>query len=202
MTEPFFPGLTARFAAIQLEDGEIPVEVFLSACAEILPIFDRLGMVFKTVKSDIHGNLDKIGKAFKTTHASCPTLTKMVQKDIADKNTKKDGLPTVSLLWLKRALEFITLLLGKLSSTDHEVKQCGQEAYDATLVKFHGFIVRKTFGAGMSAVPTKKDFCAKFGSDEAQTISEMAEYVKVFSPFLENIQQLYISNQLDDASTV
>merc|ERR1711998_197742 len=148
MGDSFFPSVTAAFNSIELQDGKVPTKAFLDACELVLPLFDRMGSVFGQVKGDIGGNITKLRKSAAADEANAATLQKLVQVDIDTKKTTKSGSATESLLWLKRAFEFIILLLDKLSNTTDEMKVCANAAYEATLSKFHGWIIRKTFGAG------------------------------------------------------
>merc|ERR1711998_9233 len=198
MAAPFFPPVTEKFTAAALDGGEVPTEKFLDACESILPLFDSMGMIFGQVKSDIGGNITKLRKSFAAAPEASVTLQKMVQADIANKTTTKSGSATESLLWLKRAFEFIIGLLIKLAGTDDEMKKCANDAYEATLSKVHGFMIRKTFQMGVGAVGARKDFLLKQGPDEASVITDMKAFLDVFNPIFATIVKLYLENKLED----
>jgi hypothetical protein len=136
---------------------------FLVAMQTFLPFFDRMGSMFKIVKSDIGGNVDKLVAG---TAALAPNVSfsAVIDADIAaGKNAKSGGSNAESLLWLKRAMEFIMLLLSKVSETKDEVKKCAQDSYEVSLGKHHNFIVRKTTSAMMGTAPNRADLIANLG---------------------------------------
>jgi hypothetical protein len=56
----------------------------------------------------------------------------VIDDDVAKgKNAKSGGSNAESLLWLKRAMEFIMLLLSKVSESKDEVKRTEQHAKPA-----------------------------------------------------------------------
>jgi hypothetical protein len=90
---------------------------FLAAMQQFLPFFDRMGSMFKVVKSDIGGNVDKL-LAGTAKCAANATFASVIDADVAEgKTAKTGGSNAESLLWLKRAMEFIMLLLSKVSET-------------------------------------------------------------------------------------
>ena len=139
-------------------------------------------MIFGQVKGDIGGNITKLRKSYATNEAEFTTIQKMVQTDITNKTTTKSGSATESCLWLKRAFEFITLLLEKLATSEEELSKCAGAAYEATLQKFHGRIIKKTFGAGLSACGSRKDFLCKLSADEKTAVTEMQAFLDAFKP--------------------
>jgi hypothetical protein len=97
---------------------------FLAAMQAFLPFFDRMGSMFKIVKSDIGGNVDKLIAGTAAAPANV-TFAAVIDADIAaGKNAKSGGSNAESLLWLKRAMEFIMLLLSKVSETKDENEMC------------------------------------------------------------------------------
>jgi hypothetical protein len=80
---------------------------FLAAMQAFLPFFDRMGSMFKMVKSDIGGNVDKL-IAGSASAAPNITFAALIDADLAaGKNATTSGSNAESLLWLKRAMEFI-----------------------------------------------------------------------------------------------
>merc|ERR1711998_245181 len=197
MSEAFFPPVTEKFDAVPLDADGVSTAAFLDACESILPLFDRMGSVFGQVKGDIGGNITKLRKSAAADEANAATLQKLVQVDIDSKKTTKSGSATESLLWLKRAFEFIILLLDKLSNTTDEMKVCANAAYEATLSKFHGWIIRRTFGAGLSVCGAKKEFLLKLGPDEAAVTEDMKKFLAAFGPKFSSIVEFYNKNGLE-----
>jgi hypothetical protein len=114
------------------------------------------------------------------------TFAAVIDDDVAKgKNAKSGGSNAESLLWLKRAMEFIMLLLAKVSESKDEVnhtkqhakpvrnndpplppeqvKKCAQDSYEVSLGKHHNFIVRKTTSAMMGTAPSRAELIGNLG---------------------------------------
>jgi hypothetical protein len=153
---------------------------FLVAMQTFLPFFDRMGSMFKIVKSDIGGNVDKLSAGTAALAANV-SFSAVIDADIAaGKNAKSGGSNAESLLWLKRAMEFIILLLSKVSETKDEVKKCAQDSYEVSLGKHHNFIVRKTTSAMMGTAPNRADLIANLGPRCAKT--SMPQHCNTLTP--------------------
>jgi len=156
------------------ESGDVPTAEFLDACDSIISIFDCLGSGLAMVKSDMGGNVAHIRRNM----AAFPpgvTLQAMVQKDIADGVTGKDGTTAMSLLWLKRALQFLERLLAHLlQGPNVEVADAGRGAYDETLTHHHNFAIRQVFKVAMRAAPYRADFMMKAAGGEAEAAQHFA----------------------------
>lgn len=119
---------------------------------------------------------------FLSRHAEDPvkfrTLELIVQEDISRKVTESGSSATCKLLWLKRALQYIVVFLGEcVKNEEKDLSKSAQKAYDETLARVHGFIVRGTFFVAMKMAPKREEFLKSFGSDEAKVLEEM----KVFT---------------------
>ena len=90
---------------------------------------DILGSTaFYPVKTDIQGNIDKLKKHF-LSNPMLDTLQKLVQLEVDAGTTEKSGSATDALMWLKRALHFITAFLGAVGDGEKDLTVAAQNAY-------------------------------------------------------------------------
>lgn len=68
-------------------------------------------------------------------------------------------------------------LSQNIAKTSEELADSFRTAYGATLKPHHSFLVKPIFSAAMSAVPYRKDFYAKVGSDQEKVSTELAKYL-------------------------
>eukprot|EP00163_Fabomonas_tropica_P020757 TRINITY_DN36671_c0_g1_i1.p1 TRINITY_DN36671_c0_g1~~TRINITY_DN36671_c0_g1_i1.p1 ORF type:complete len:202 (+),score=52.69 TRINITY_DN36671_c0_g1_i1:129-734(+) len=192
-TPDFFANLNPIYAAITLEDGQIPTKQFLEASAEMAKIFEFFGKAFAMVKSDVNGNIQKLTKCYEANPEGFSTLHKLIKNDVDKGETKSTKSATCFLLWFKRTLQYISILLHKLHEGAGEVSECATLAYQPTLAKHHGWATRQVFNLAVKASPTKASFLAKLGPDEAVVLTGMAQFLSLFDPLTENIVAMYDS---------
>mmetsp|Transcript_35733 Transcript_35733/g.30041 ORF Transcript_35733/g.30041 Transcript_35733/m.30041 type:complete len:200 (+) Transcript_35733:29-628(+) len=195
MSAQFFPEVTKAWQEAAVDGDEIPFQKLLQAGSKFVPVFDRLGTVFTPVKADINGNLTKMTKCFEKAPAD--TIHKaLVAEKAAGKTKDKDAL-CLSLLWFKRAMQFIFALMKKVAAGT-EANAAAKEAYEETLSAYHGFMVKKTFQMGLMAAPGTDNLLKGLGSDAALTKTEMGEWVAAAEPILANIHAFLEKEGLDD----
>uniref|UniRef100_A0A674EE44 Glycolipid transfer protein n=1 Tax=Salmo trutta TaxID=8032 RepID=A0A674EE44_SALTR len=121
---------------------------------------DCLGSkVFAPIKSDISGNITKIRGVFDKDTAKYATLQQIVE---AEKETHGTEWPkvgaTLALMWLKRGLCFIQILLQSLADGEKDennpnlIRVNITKAYDQALKKYHSWLVQKIFKAALLAL--------------------------------------------------
>ncbi|EJT78208.1 HET-C2 protein [Gaeumannomyces tritici R3-111a-1] len=157
------------------KDNAIDTAAFLDAAESLTTIFDLLGSVaFTPVKNDMLGNVKKIRDRLLAAPAESETIQELVLNEL---KTKKH-VATEGLLWLIRGLEFVCIALSQnLAQATTELADSFRTAYSETLKPHHSFIVKPVFSAAMSAVPYRKDFYAKVGSDEEKVKADLGEYL-------------------------
>ncbi|EDQ93031.1 uncharacterized protein MONBRDRAFT_30960 [Monosiga brevicollis MX1] len=197
----FFDQMNARFEDVPT-DGGIATEPFLDACAALVPIFDALGSTaFAPIKSDINGNIKKLRGWHEKDPAGTATLEGMVTKEIDAKTTTASGSATDALLWLKRALSFISVFLRELVA-GAEPATAATTAYGETLRKYHNFLVRGIFSVAMRACPTRKKLmdtlAGDSGADDAGVVERIRQFQTSFDPQLAQIDAFYQKNALDN----
>ncbi|XP_065831360.1 glycolipid transfer protein-like isoform X2 [Oscarella lobularis] len=202
----FFVQAKHTFLAVP-DDEKILTEPFLAAASEVVPFFDVLGpTAFKPVKSDINGNIKKLRTKFETDKEKYSTLQGMVESEIAEGTTQAKNSATDALLWLKRALQFIRVFLDEVLKGEEDLNKCASKAYEASLKRFHGWLVRGIFSLAMKAVPYRKDFIKALlqGAEggEERVLADMKEFMKHFSQNVDTLTRYYIQSGQETDKTV
>ncbi|EDV22227.1 uncharacterized protein TRIADDRAFT_59251 [Trichoplax adhaerens] len=142
---------------------------------------------------DINGNISKLTKKFEQNREKYHTLQEIVRSEIAEKTTGVKNSATDALLWLKRALNFIAVLLDLLVKTTDEVSVCASTAYEQTLRRYHGFIVKGIFSLAVKASPYRKNFIKALGKDrsESETLEDLRKYTDLLLENVNTLNQFY-----------
>ncbi|KPP62524.1 glycolipid transfer protein-like [Scleropages formosus] len=121
--------------------------------------------VFAPIKADIAGNVTKIKAVYDTDPARYETLQQIleVEKEVHPKEWPKVGA-TLALMWLKRGLRFIQIMLQSLVDGEKDdknpnlIRVNATKAYETALKRYHGWLVQNLFKAALYAAPYKTDF--------------------------------------------
>ncbi|KAK2870886.1 hypothetical protein Q8A67_023413 [Cirrhinus molitorella] len=144
--------LDQQFAPLP-DTNEIATKTFLESVAHLPPFFDCLGSkVFAPIKADINGNITKIKAVYDSDPVKYETLQQilLIEKSIYGSEWPKVGA-TLALMWLKRGLRFIQILLQSLADGERDednpnlIRINITKAYDQALKRYHGWIVQKVF---------------------------------------------------------
>lgn len=202
--ETFFSSLPAKFENLELEtmDG-IPSKQFLECCRAILPFFDTLSATaFAPVKADIGGNIKKLTVKYETDPERFDTLQAIVESELNAGIHNASNSATDSLLWLKRAMEFVQHFIAEVSAGERSLDVAAGKAYSRSLRRYHGWIVRGVFNLAMRAVPYHKDFLKVLGSlgteeGERQVTADMAAFAASLGEIVLILNQFYHKYNLD-----
>ncbi|KAL8580110.1 hypothetical protein ACOMHN_061224 [Nucella lapillus] len=178
----FFSAMSTSFVHLKATvEGGVPVQPFLEACKELVPIFDKLNSTaFAPVKMDFFGNIRKIQQ--KQTSAIAggspgyPTLQAMVLSEVSARQHTNSNSATVALRWLKRGLEFIREFLREVCSGGPDLAECASNAYSRTLKNYHGWVVRGVFAVAVKALPYRREFLSHLAAGKCDTESQ--EFVR------------------------
>jgi len=146
---------------------ELNLDQYLIAYKELSRFFRLLGSAFGFVAQDVD---DKIGILEKHSLSESKdhfdTIGGMLEYEtgagLADSGHSPAGgkLPSGSrtLLRLHRALEFVILFLAKVKDApeDSGTAEIARVSYDATLSKYHPWLVRKGASMAMYLLPSRK----------------------------------------------
>ncbi|KAL7281483.1 glycolipid transfer protein [Trametes coccinea BRFM310] len=153
------------FADVPITDAGVDTLAFLEAAQGVVGLFDLLGSAaFTAVQNDLKGNIAKVRARYDAAPEKSSTLELLV---INEKGEKK-RTATEGLMWLLRGLSFTCKALqAAQANPTEELSVAFSKSYEATLKKFHNFVVKGIFSVAMKACPYRADFYAKLASDPA-----------------------------------
>lgn len=132
--------------------------------AAVLPIVDGLGTGLSFVRSDINGNLTRIETKYESDKAKYAKLLDIPRSEKSDGCAMDTSSTTNALMWLTRAHVFIIALLKKLAEDDsRSVGDAAGQAYNESLSKYHGWVIRNAVRVALTLVPSRESFFAKLG---------------------------------------
>ncbi|XP_035040592.1 glycolipid transfer protein [Hippoglossus stenolepis] len=155
-------------------DKSVDTKLFLEAVSHLPHFFDCLGStVFSVIKSDINGNITKIRAVYLKDPAKYVTLQDIleVEREAHGAEWPKVGA-TLALMWLKRGLRFIQILLQSLVDGERDENNPNliriniTKAYEQALKRYHGWIVQKIFSTALYAAPYKSNFLKALSKGE------------------------------------
>uniref|UniRef100_T1JMA9 Glycolipid transfer protein domain-containing protein n=1 Tax=Strigamia maritima TaxID=126957 RepID=T1JMA9_STRMM len=199
----FFGDPDERYPKITVE-GNIETQQFLIASRLIVILFEKLGKAFTPVKYDVNGNIEKIKKVYDTNTSQNYWLNDMITNEV------KNDVPQVTinaLLWLKRALSFIQILLQSIiedaeanTKTENLTPFCWN-AYDRTLKPFHSWAVQKISFLCMRAMPGRREIfqILSMGQENVDdlVVTDMRNFVESLNSNLDVVNKLYQDYNLD-----
>ncbi|KAG8940372.1 hypothetical protein FRC04_005391 [Tulasnella sp. 424] len=185
----YFDTVKRSFTNVTVNEDGVNTEEFLEASEGVCGIFDRLGSsAFNVVKSDLEGNIKKVGDYHTANPDKSKTLEQLV---ISEKNEKKRPA-TQGLLWLLRGLHFtLAGLQESYKNKDQELKDSFQAGYEYTLKPHHSFVVRPVFALAMNACPYRKDFYEKLGSPPERVESELKTWSDALDAIIKRMNGFY-----------
>merc|ERR1711939_555922 len=145
----YFEMVKRPFQDVPITDEGVDTVAFLEACEDLVKLFDILGSTaFAPVQSDMNGNIKKIRERFLATPDRSNTLEKLVENEKGEKKRTA----TEGLMWLLRGLDFTAQSLARnQENPTEELSVSFTKGYEATLRKFHNFIVKGIFSVAIKA---------------------------------------------------
>lgn len=181
----FFEKLEPKMCVVPPGDDVRPGH-FLASARALLPFFDMLGSTFTPVKKDINGNITSLQKKYDTNPEKYSSSFRVMLEEEKAENSKKKGPTSISLLWLKRALEYIYAFIANLvedhnsgAKTENMVPLC-KKAYEDTLKRYHGWIVQKVFSVVLHATPWRRDFIKTMAYGQEGLDDEVVKHMETF----------------------
>ncbi|XP_040013082.1 glycolipid transfer protein-like [Xiphias gladius] len=184
-------------------DKSVDTELFLEAVSHIPAFFDCLGSkVFSVIKSDINGNIMKIRGVYVKDPAKYVTLKDILEaeRDAHGAEWPKVGA-TLALMWLKRGLRFIQILLQSLADGERDennpnlIRVNVTKAYEQALKKYHGWIVQKIFNAALLAAPYRSNFLKALSKGEEvkeeECLANVRQFLVNYTTTVDAIYEMY-----------
>ncbi|NWH48245.1 GLTP protein, partial [Fregata magnificens] len=165
---------------------------------------DCLGtpIVYSPVKADLTGNIKKIRAVYDSNPAKFKTLQNIleVEKEMHGSAWPKTGA-TLALMWLKRGLKFMLVLLQSISDGERDeehpnlIRVNAMKAYEIALKKYHGWMLQKLFTGSVYALPYKSDLLKALekGKEvkEEESIEKIHQFLSRVTPILDAIYEMY-----------
>mmetsp|Transcript_19346 Transcript_19346/g.58475 ORF Transcript_19346/g.58475 Transcript_19346/m.58475 type:complete len:209 (+) Transcript_19346:161-787(+) len=193
-----------RIAALSAEalapGGAVYTTAFLAACSEVLPIVEKLGTAFAMVRMDVNGNITRLKDCQAVDPAKYAELFPIALDEVASGEACGSRSATKGILWLKRAMEFVTALLQRLRDNRGEtLPAAASEAYTETLYKYHGWVTSAAFTVALKLAPSRETFFQQFDLPPgADLMEQMQTCLKAFCPVLAAVQTFLAEHDLDD----
>ncbi|KAL6785533.1 hypothetical protein ACKKBF_B00675 [Auxenochlorella protothecoides x Auxenochlorella symbiontica] len=186
------------------DSGRIQTNRFLDVCRLVLQAVDHLGTGFMLVKSDVGGNIDRLARSAATNPERYDAdILVIVEDEVQAGGAASSSSSTKGLLWLKRAMQFVTALLNRLTEDEEEsLSAAASETYYATLQQYHGWIVTGTFTVALKLVPARQSFLDSIGAASPEGLARMHTFCQEFSVLLLEVHQFLSENGLDDPAKV
>ncbi|XP_028680922.1 glycolipid transfer protein [Erpetoichthys calabaricus] len=184
-------------------DKQVDTRSFLEAVSYLPPFFDCLGSkVFSPIKADISGNITKIKAVYDTNPTRFKTLQQILEaeKEMYGSEWPKVGA-TLALMWLKRGLKFIQVLLQSIADGERDdanpnlIRVNATKAYEIALKKYHSWLIQKIFHTALYAAPYKSDFLKALskGRDvkEEECIEKIRQFLVNYTATIDAIYEMY-----------
>ncbi|XP_023306744.2 ceramide-1-phosphate transfer protein [Lucilia cuprina] len=181
------------------DDDDVAMDDYLKAYEEINKFFHLLGSVFGFVSSDVRSKIDILLTFRKETDAEKAekfvTIKSMMSYE-KDANLFKDTKyvsGSRTLLRLHRGLEFVYEFLNRLTelSESDKVHNCCKTSYEATLAKYHPWVVRKGALVAMYVLPTQGELLKRVCCNVDRVAEFLPEMLKNTKTVYDRTQALY-----------
>jgi len=220
--------ITENMDKVVLDDAEFSLEVltknfenststpglclasYVTGYREVYKFLNLLGTVFGWVGSDVWAKIVTLEKYLngeeKNKYQNIKAMIEYeMEKDLIKTKKKDDPSGTRTLLRLHRALEYIIAFLHKLEDMN-DADLCSVssvDAYEATLMKYHPWVVQKAAKLAMKLLPTKGGLILKVhpeGSEEGlkKTLEDFPKAVAAMRSAYDALQVYYKENNLLD----
>ncbi|OLL27127.1 putative protein PLEKHA9 [Neolecta irregularis DAH-3] len=190
----FFDGKRS-FADVPITDAGISTTEFLEASEALVMLFDVIGgTAFSLVKSDMRTNIKKIRDRQLGHLEQSATLQILVEHENA---TEKKRVATEGFLWLARGLQFTAAGLRKnIDDKQQELGVSFSKAYEETLRKHHGMLVRPLISVALKSTPYRKDFYKKLGQDQDLVEKQLIEWLNALENIVSIVMKYFEDNKV------
>lgn len=197
----YFQSIQHHFPPV--EDNLISTALFLTACNTFITFTDLLGPVLSRAKDSVLVNISILRERYDLDH----TKYSYIHELILDEDSEPVPDMYLSLIWLKRAIEFIYHFLLRLTtSTDTTLPQDAYHAYEISLKPYHGFLIRALVYMLINIAPSKENLFDTLvqgapGGRE-QLFVDISEYIKKMEDNVRGVDKVLDEYQLVDNRVV
>ncbi|CAE7038213.1 GLTP1 [Symbiodinium sp. CCMP2456] len=147
-----FGQLLEKFRDCEIREGgkmqDVILDKFFEACELYRDMLSKLGRAASVVVGDIEHNLGKSKAVYLEAPEERKTFTAYLQLPASHLGIEK-------ITWLLRGVEFFLTMI-KLIFTPESGGNPAVEAYQQTLMQYHGWMLQQTVKLGMRAMPSKE----------------------------------------------
>eukprot|EP00918_Siedleckia_nematoides_P008302 GHVU01017988.1.p1 GENE.GHVU01017988.1~~GHVU01017988.1.p1 ORF type:complete len:244 (-),score=41.89 GHVU01017988.1:1795-2451(-) len=196
---PEFAAIVNAFRAASDDDGRVKSLEVGEAAKQVIPMYEKIfgnGVICSLLKKDLNGSSDGVITAAKAQPEAAKYIEGLIDFEIAHtkdlKTVLKNNVGIVRMLWMKRALDFITAILIKalIDCPDKEVKECAKLAYEETLKKYHGWLLSNIVTMALSSCPSRQQLFTRLGfTDQAHATYHLEVFRSVVIPILQKLNQ-------------
>ncbi|XP_056287851.1 glycolipid transfer protein-like isoform X2 [Pseudoliparis swirei] len=108
---------------------------------------------------------------------------------------------TLALMWLKRGLRFIQILLQSLADGERDennpnlIRVNVTKAYEEALKKYHGWLVQKIFYVALHAAPYKSNFLKALSKGEEvkeeECLANVRQFLVTYTTTVDAVYDMY-----------
>jgi hypothetical protein len=196
------------------KEATINTARLLKACRAHLVLMKSGGPALRVVAKDMETNLLKAETLLWTLSNKRQDdrdrdLVSFLQTEIdsgvhPDVNVLEESSAAMGLLWIRRSLAYQSELYASLSSpppsssssssssgsgSGVHPKDAALQAYNKTLLPYHGWLLQKVFPLSLSQMPDRQVFLAKFGGREVHELD--AEYERIIEMKLQLLVRIW-----------
>ncbi|KAK7905139.1 hypothetical protein WMY93_017746 [Mugilogobius chulae] len=198
----------ATFRLCLSENKEVYLEHYVAGWRELVKFLNTLGSVFGFISKDAVSKVQILVNLLKSENASqYKTIQSMVKYELDNQlvDLNKAGSHPTSgcrtLLRLHRALKWLELFLDSLrtSTEDSKTSVLCADAYNASLAKFHPWVVRKAAGMAFILLPGRQAFfeIMNVGTPE-QVVAMLGEAIPLINEVYQITEALYAQHNILD----
>ncbi|XP_018564403.1 pleckstrin homology domain-containing family A member 8 [Anoplophora glabripennis] len=204
-TKTIFSILPAQFPSV---DGKIKTKEFLDAASGAVTLVDRFGKVFSPVTYDMNGNIRKLSQKYEEDTENNEYLEDMILKE----QQGGQGLATDALMWLRRALHFLSSFFQRIVD-DTNSERCSPDltgflktAYSETLEEYHGWLGTQLFNVLSRFTPNRRHLIYTLALDrhnrDSNVINDMQNYNQKMIACVRYLTHFYKTNNLESYAAV
>eukprot|EP00096_Caligus_rogercresseyi_P004893 TRINITY_DN1951_c0_g1_i1.p1 TRINITY_DN1951_c0_g1~~TRINITY_DN1951_c0_g1_i1.p1 ORF type:complete len:211 (+),score=70.75 TRINITY_DN1951_c0_g1_i1:171-803(+) len=152
---------------------DVALRPYLSGYEELYKFLIALGTIFSWVASDVKAKMDVLHTAMESLPEEYKSLYSSIAHECPPKGSKSG--PLRNLLRLHRALEYIIAFLKAVVTLESDDVPCApvsQEAYNATLAKYHPWVMQKAALLAMKMLPNRKGLFEIIGANHSRETVE------------------------------
>ncbi|XP_044733187.1 pleckstrin homology domain-containing family A member 8 [Chrysoperla carnea] len=180
---------------------------FLEAARGVVDLIEKFGKVFKPVKYDMNGNIEKLNRKYQEDPINHTCLQTMI---LHERDQGKD-VATDALMWLRRALQFFHKFIECLiedsqkEEKSENLSKLLKVAYADTLQRYHGWMAQRLFNLLSRMCPARTQIFNVINHqniEESILLEDMTAFNDKLNKCLQELVNFYDVNGLENQAAV